>query len=43
MGCKFEMAAKILYPERLLTIECTSSYGQADVPAGTYSAGDIVN
>ena len=43
VGCKFSTGAKILYHERLLTIECTSSYGNADVPAGTYSAGDIVN
>lgn len=30
VGAKFEMAAKILYPERVLSVECSSSYSAVD-------------
>ena len=30
-GTKFSMAAKVLYPERMVTIECCSTYSKVDV------------
>ena len=40
VGCKFEMAAKILYQERMVTVWCGSSYSGTEtqnISEGTYS------